>query len=94
MADALSPYCPDNEEFAHDLLLLGEAADERKTRERLITVNQVAASVGVFEKGGEPPGFVEPFAVRHRAAELGQVVMIQLPQPLGYPSLLGGGDKP
>ena len=94
MPDALPPHRPDHEELAHNLQLLGQAPNQRKARKSLTTVNQVAAPVGIFEEGREPPGFVKPFAVRHGAPELGQIVTVQLPQPVDCMSLLAGGDEP
>lgn len=94
MPDALPPRRPDHEELAHNLQFLRQAPNQRKARKSLTAVNQVAAPVGIFEEGWEPPGFVKPFAVRHVAPELGQVVTVQLPQPGDYMSLLAGGDEP
>src|SRR5579875_1001543 len=92
--DALPSCRADNEELAHNLRLPGQAADQREARKSRATVDQVATSVGIFEEGGEPSGFVKPFAVRHGSPELGQVVPVQLPQPGSRMPLLSGGDQP
>ena len=94
MPDAPPPRHPDHEELARNLQFLGQAPNQGKARKSLTTVNQVAAPVGIFEEGREPPGFVKPFAVRHVTPELGQIVTVQLPQPVDYMSLLAGGDEP
>jgi hypothetical protein len=47
---ALPSRCADNEELAHDSLVLAQATYERYASERWAAVNQVTASVGIFKE--------------------------------------------
>jgi hypothetical protein len=92
--DVLSPRRPDDEEFTHNPGFHGQATNKSEARKCLSAVDQVSASVRILEEAAQATLFLEPFFVWHRAAELRQVMTVQLPQPLRCMPLLARAYEP
>ena len=88
---ALPAHRAHDEELEHQLGPARHTTDEAESDRSAVDLEQVGAPVAVhLEERLERPRVEEPAAVGARAAELRQVVPVQLPEPLENMPRLGG----